>query len=51
MSASKADISECLSDIRFTPESGHWLSVSGCPLCAKSGHRAASLDHLVGAAE
>ena len=23
-------------DVRFTPESGHWLSVSGCPLCAKS---------------
>src|SRR6516162_8326678 len=23
--------------VRFTPESGHWLSVSGCPLCAKSG--------------
>ena len=22
----------------FTPESGHRLSVSGCPLCAKSGH-------------
>jgi hypothetical protein len=25
---------------RFTPKSGHWLSVSGCPLCAKSGHSA-----------
>ena len=22
-------------------KSGHWLSVSGCPLCAKSGHSAA----------
>jgi len=21
-----------------TPESGHWFSVSACPLCAKSGH-------------
>jgi hypothetical protein len=26
-------------DVRFTPESGHWLSMSGCPLCANSGHR------------
>jgi hypothetical protein len=24
-------------DVRFTPESGHSLSVSGCLLCAKSG--------------
>ena len=24
---------------RFTPESGHRLSVPGCPLCANSGHR------------
>src|SRR6516164_76769 len=24
--------------VRFTPESGHWLSVLGCPLCAKSRH-------------
>jgi glycerol uptake facilitator-like aquaporin len=23
----------------FTPEIGHWLSPSRCPLCAKSGHR------------
>jgi hypothetical protein len=22
-------------DVRFTPESGHWLSTSGCPLWAK----------------
>src|SRR6516225_2738608 len=27
-------------DVRFTPKSGHWLNVSGCPLCAKSGHDA-----------
>src|SRR6516165_1148158 len=26
-------------DVRFTPKSGHWLSVLGCPLCAKSRHR------------
>src|SRR5262249_60005381 len=25
-------------NVRFTPKSGHWLSVLGCPLCAKSGH-------------
>src|SRR5262245_45494527 len=25
-------------DVRFTPKSGHSSSVSGCPLCAKSGH-------------
>src|SRR6516225_3202813 len=43
-------------DVRFTPKSGHWLSVLGCPLCAKSGHSAlqqglALFDHLVGAGE
>ena|SRR5262249_31667561 len=25
-------------DVRFTPKSGHWLSMSRCLLCAKSGH-------------
>jgi hypothetical protein len=40
----------------FTPQSGHWLSVSRCPLSAKSGHsalrqRPALFDHLVGAGE
>jgi hypothetical protein len=35
---SKADIEAPSSDVRFTPKSGHWLSASGCPLCAKSGH-------------
>jgi hypothetical protein len=25
---SKADISECLSDVRFTPKSGHWNSIA-----------------------
>jgi hypothetical protein len=24
------------------PKSGHWLSASGCPLCANSGHLASS---------
>jgi hypothetical protein len=33
---SKADIGARLDHVRFTPKSGHWLSVSGCPLCAKS---------------
>jgi len=36
---SKADIQSKKHDVRFTPESGHWLSASGCPLCANSGHR------------
>jgi hypothetical protein len=27
-------------NVRFTSESGHWLSLSGRPLCAKSGHYA-----------
>jgi hypothetical protein len=36
----KADIGACSRDVRFTLKSGHWLSVSGCPLCAKSGHSA-----------
>jgi hypothetical protein len=29
---SKADIEAPSSDVRFTPESGHWLSATGCPL-------------------
>jgi hypothetical protein len=41
-----------LSDVRFTPKSGHWDSAVECPLCAKSGHFAlrqgpALFDHLV----
>src|SRR6516225_4161287 len=35
---SKADIDSLSSDVRFTPKSGHWLSASACPLCAKSRH-------------
>ena len=31
---SKADIPQCPCNIRFTPESGHWLSVLGCLLIA-----------------
>jgi hypothetical protein len=26
-------------NVRFTPNSGHWNSVSKCPLCARSGSR------------
>src|SRR5262249_4980195 len=25
-------------NVRFTPNSGHWNSISKCPLCAKNGH-------------
>ena len=25
-------------DVRFTPNSRHWRTTVGCPLCAKSGH-------------
>jgi hypothetical protein len=34
---SLADIVPCRRDVRFTPESGHWLIASECPLCANSG--------------
>jgi hypothetical protein len=33
---SKADISLTPDDVRFTPKSGHWNSLAGCLLCAKS---------------
>ena len=36
-------------NVRFTPESGHSRLSLECPLSAKSGHRAASLDYVVGA--
>src|SRR5437763_16679088 len=29
-------------NVRFTPKSGHWLSVPGCPLGAKSGQSGGS---------
>jgi hypothetical protein len=35
---SKTDILGALCDVRFTSKSGHRLSLSGCPLSAKSGH-------------
>jgi len=31
---SEADIQPCLSDVRFTPKSGHGLARSRCPFCA-----------------
>jgi hypothetical protein len=36
---SKADMTACNLNVRFTPESGHRLSLPGCPLCANSGSR------------
>jgi hypothetical protein len=35
---SLADIEALPPNVRFTPKSGHWLSASGCLLCAKSRH-------------
>ena len=35
---SVTDIAPPRINVRFTPESGHWLSALECPLCAKSGH-------------
>jgi hypothetical protein len=32
----QADMSLLNRDVRFTPESGRWLSVSECPLWARS---------------
>ena len=51
---SLADIEALSLDVCFTPKSGHWNSVTECPLCAKSGHSAVRrktslFDHLVGA--
>jgi hypothetical protein len=36
---SNADIAERETNVRFTPESGHWLSGLRCPLSAGGGHR------------
>jgi len=41
---SELDVPLCPHDVRFTPESGHWLREFGCPLCAKSGHSACSKE-------
>ena len=39
---SLADIAACLSDVRFTPESGHLRRKNKYPLSARSGHSAMS---------
>ncbi len=36
---SEADIWTCVTNVRFTPESGHVVGCQECPLCAKSGHQ------------
>ncbi len=36
--ASLADIGATVSDVRFTPKSGHWSIGFECLLLAKSGH-------------
>jgi hypothetical protein len=44
------DISHGAPNVRYLPESVHWESAAGCPLCATSGHFALRrlFDHLVG---
>src|SRR5262249_15604212 len=39
MCAAPTKIEERSPDVRFTPKSGHGLSMPGCPLCANSGSR------------
>ena len=46
-----ADVEDGNWDVRFTPESIHKSDIAACPLSAKSGHRAVSFDHLVGASQ
>src|SRR5262249_21164986 len=41
--ASKADIRAAITDVRFTPESGHSAVHVECPLWAISGHRLANV--------
>jgi len=42
---SLADIHGGWRDVRFAPESGHRLSLSQCPLCAKSGRQSGWPQH------
>ena len=35
----KADIPTGSTNVRFTPESGHWLEMPQCLLLTQSGHR------------
>src|SRR5262249_9271125 len=48
---SQADIEARSNNVSFTPESGHWLSVSGCPLCAKSGSRCNQISGIDSSAQ
>src|SRR6516225_2990366 len=45
---SKADIGAPPINVRFTPKSGHRNSLTGCPLCATSGHMHCSNRDLLG---
>jgi len=42
---SKADISACVRNVRFTPESGHSAGTEKCPLSAISGHLGDQTNH------
>ena len=48
---SKADVTLLNFDVRFPPKADIHPTRSGCLLWARSRHRAASFDHLVGAGE
>ncbi|MES0385123.1 MAG: hypothetical protein ABUJ98_11105, partial [Hyphomicrobium sp.] len=43
---SEADILDARSNVRFTPESGHFQRQRSCPLSAISGHRRFEPDGL-----
>ena len=45
------DLAATVIHVCFTPKSGHWLSRSGCPLCAKSRHWRRLFDHFINASE
>ena len=34
---SKADMTERICDVRYSPKSGRWRATVGCPLCATTG--------------
>ena len=46
---SKADISACPIDVRFTPKSGHRETLLECPLLCQNETKEVLLDHLVSA--
>jgi len=47
---SKADILGGSRDVRFTPKSGHWPRVTGCPVCANKPHHATIQNSAIGVA-